>query len=88
MMLLGDVRDKMTKKIELSINLNDLSEDFIKKLSELIKSHPGNCALQFNIRDASEELNIELSSPRARVNLDEQLIQFIEKEPKIKYSLN
>ena len=88
MMLLGDVRDKMTKKIELSINLNDLSEDFIKKLSELIKSHPGNCVLQFNIRDAAEELNIELSSPRARVNLDEQLIQFIEKEPKIKYSLN
>ena len=88
MMLLSDVREKMTKKIELSINMSDLSDDFINQLSTLIKSHPGNCSLQFKIRDAAEELQVELSSPRARISLDEQIIQFIEKEPKIKYSLN
>jgi DNA polymerase-3 subunit alpha len=88
MMLLSDVRDKMTKKIELNINLNDLSDDFIKQLSALIKSHPGNCSLQFKIKDAAEEIQVELSSPRARINLDEQIIKFIEKDPKIKYSLN
>jgi DNA polymerase-3 subunit alpha len=88
MMLLSDVREKMTKRIELNINLNDLSEDFIKQLSNLIKSHPGNCALQFKIRDVVEEIQVELTSPRARISLDEQIIQFIEKEPKIKYNLN
>jgi hypothetical protein len=88
MMLLSDVREKMTKKIELNINMSDLSDDFINQLSALIKSHPGNCSLQFKIRDAAEELQVELSSPRARISLDEQIIQFIEKEPRIKYSLN
>jgi DNA polymerase-3 subunit alpha len=88
MMLLSDVRNKMTKKLELSVNLHDLSDDFISQLSKLIKKYPGDCAIQIKVSDPKEELQVELSSVKTKISLDEKIIEFIQKEPRVKYSLS
>jgi DNA polymerase-3 subunit alpha len=88
MMLLSDVRNKMTKKLELSVNLHDLSDDFIGQLSKLIKKYPGDCAIQIKVSDPKEELQVELSSVKTKISLDEKIIEFIQKEPRVKYSLS
>lgn len=87
-MLLSDVRYKITKRIELHINLSDLTEPFILQINKLIQEYPGDCSLLFKIKDEKEELQIELESPRIKINLNDNLIRYIEDNHKIRYHLN
>jgi cell fate (sporulation/competence/biofilm development) regulator YlbF (YheA/YmcA/DUF963 family) len=40
------------------------------------------------VSDPKEELQGELSSVKTKISLDEKIIEFIQKEPRVKYSLS
>ncbi len=47
------VREKFTKSIILSINVNDIRENTITRLRELMEQNKGNCPCYFNVVEAN-----------------------------------
>jgi DNA polymerase-3 subunit alpha len=63
------VREKFTKSVMLSINVNDVQENTIVQLRKLLENNRGNCPCYFNVSDATtramyqaKQLSIEPSA--------------------------
>ncbi len=76
MELLGEIRDKMTKGIELRMHLQDVTPSLVNELTHLTEEHPGNCLLRLNILSdyEGEPIMVDLLSRKARVNPSDQLL--------------
>ncbi len=48
------VREKFTKSIILSINVNDIKENTVIELRQLLERNKGNCACYFNVVDSAK----------------------------------
>ena len=44
--LLSDIREKLSKSIQISINPASISEEIIGKIEDILILHPGNCSLK------------------------------------------
>jgi DNA polymerase III subunit alpha len=86
---LGDIREKVTKGLELQIHLNDINDLLINDLERLGKQFPGNNILKFNILNAHEDrmINIELLSRKLTVEVNHELIKAIESELDVSYKV-
>ena len=49
---MDNVREKFTKGIILSIDLNDIKENTIVRLRQVMEEHKGNCPCYFSVRNA------------------------------------
>lgn len=65
--LLPEVLDKMTKKIVLNINLQEIDSEFINDMAKKMKECKGNIPVRFKIHEPDEKLNIELFSGKHKV---------------------
>ena len=46
------VREKFTKSIIVSIDVNEIKENTIVRLRQIMEEHKGNCVCYFNVRNA------------------------------------
>jgi DNA polymerase-3 subunit alpha len=66
--LLPEVLDKMTKKIVVHLNLNEIDKEFITNIGVKMKENKGNVPVRFKIHEAGEKMNIELCSNKIKVH--------------------
>ena len=64
------------------------TQDLYEYLVEYAEKHPGNCKLQFCIKDAENEFSLELVSKRHSITVEQELIDYIKTLPNIEYKLN
>lgn len=85
--LLANVRDEMVKNISLKLPLSDITGDLVDKIQGITLKSKGKAHLSFQIYDTNEGLSIEMFSRNTMVQVNNELIAFLEKND-IDYSVN
>ena len=87
--MLAEVKKTMIKSLTLNIDLADLTDDFIEKLTDVLQSVKGNCKLKLSVFDRSEKnLKVEMPSRKIKLELTNDFIEKIGRIPQVTYSLN
>jgi len=91
--LLSELRDKMSKSLTIQVPLTELSNTFISRIDEIIRlnteqNESRNCQLKFMILDYEEETILEMPSKTVRINPSNEFLDEISKMVGIRYKLN
>ncbi|MDQ3046220.1 MAG: DNA polymerase III subunit alpha [Bacteroidota bacterium] len=89
--LLSELRDKMAKSITVNVSIRELNDEFIGKMNAIIDANaaaqPKNCALQFRVYDAEENISVLLPAKKIKVNPSNELLELL-KENLLEFKLN
>lgn len=91
--LLSELRDKMSKCLTIQLPLSDLSESFMMKMDEIVRmnaeqNESRNCQLKFMILDYEEETALEMPSKSLRINPSNEFLEGITNILGVRYKLN
>lgn len=86
MMLLGDIKEKLSRNLKMSIPLKQLNFDTVAFIRQNMAQYPGNCTLEFQVYDEGLGKTILLKSSKGRVLLNDALITYLE-DTGIRYKL-
>jgi DNA polymerase-3 subunit alpha len=86
--LLSDLREKLTKGINLQINLPDLNPTVVEEIVSLANTHSGNCDLKLNIRDPETGKTAKLLSRKYKVNPADELLEKLNMMDEVEYFIS
>ena len=86
-MLLDNVRKAMTKRLHLLLPLALLTDEFVDFIYSNVKKYPGNTEFTFQVVDEEKQRVARLKSHNIKLELNDELIQFLLETEGIKYSL-
>ncbi|MBS1586088.1 MAG: DNA polymerase III subunit alpha [Bacteroidetes bacterium] len=86
-MLLDEVRKKLTKRVKLMIPLQKLNAEFAQFLEQNIKKHPGNTELILQVVDDDEPMAIKLKTHNIRMELNDELIGYLNEHDEVQHSV-
>ncbi len=76
--LLSDVMEKFSKVMSLTLMIHELGVDNISRLHNIAKQHKGKCHLRIRVSDPDENITIDMSSRKYRVNPKEMIRSLID----------
>ncbi|MGF1637205.1 MAG: DNA polymerase III subunit alpha [Cyclobacteriaceae bacterium] len=85
--LLSDLREKLTKTVNIKLKPEDLNELLIDKLENLASINPGKCQLKVTLFAHTEKINIELLSKKYKVHPGDDFIKALEQMPELEFSI-
>lgn len=85
--LLSEVREDLVRSIDLKVSINDINESFINQLNTFTDDE-GKVMIRFTIQDVTEDISLQMFSRKKKVKLSNELIEFLEKNSAIQYSLS
>jgi DNA polymerase-3 subunit alpha len=83
--LLPEIREKKTREIQLSMQLESIDNTIISKLSDVLSSHKGKCRLKFVVTDGERQL--VMSGNSFMVNPDAELMKALQAIPDMELKL-
>jgi DNA polymerase III subunit alpha len=91
--LLSELRDKMSKCLTIQLPLTELSENFMDRMDEIVKANTEqnpqrNCQLKFMIMDFDDETALEMPSKSCKINPSNEFLEDITKLNGVRYKLN
>ena len=86
MMLLSDVKEKMSKTFKIFLNPDAFFPHMLDFLKQYKQQNPGSCEWQFVIKDKRLPKEINLSSGNHGITIKDELIEFLE-EKGMRYQL-
>ena len=86
--MLPEIKNKIIKSITLTFDVMNFTQEALEYLIEYAEKHPGECKLQFCIKDIENEFSLELVSKKYSIAIDQQFIDYIKSTPSIEYKLN
>ena len=86
-MLLQEVMETYAKKLTIKLNIDDLKEEGVHQLKDTLVSHQGSHPLNFVIYEMEQEIKVNLSSRKQKVQISSELLATLE-EQQIHYKLN
>jgi len=84
---LQDVMDTYAKKLTIKLDVSALQEKRIKALKDTLVSHKGKHPLNFVVYEMQDEIKLNLSSRKQKVNISSELLNVLE-EQEVHYKLN
>jgi len=87
MQMLQDVMESQTKKLTIQIPIEEVSEERIKYLKDILKTHKGDKHLQFVIYEMENKVKLTMPSRKHKVNISNELLEELEKE-QVRFKLN
>ena len=86
---LSEIREKMTKGIELEMYLKDVNETTISEIERLATSNPGKCSMKLSVVGAHEDRVIKLDtiSRKFSIDVNDQLIKELRNLEEIRYEV-
>lgn len=85
--LLSEIREKMTKGINLSVRLEDITDSLVEDIKNLTNDHHGSCDLKLNIVDTTDNLRVNLLARKVKIEPADELLKKLDAIPEIKYSV-
>jgi DNA polymerase-3 subunit alpha len=82
--LLAEIADKEVRDIILRIDINDISDDLVQKLSPLVNLNLGKHSLVINVVDSINKYEVDLLSRKIKVNIEKDFITIINSLPQVK----
>ncbi len=86
-MLLQEVMENYAKKLTIKLNIDELKTEGIHQLKDTLVSHKGNHPLNFVVYEMEEQIKVNLSSRKQKVQISSELLQLLE-ENQVHYKLN
>ena len=86
MMLLDEVRKKLTKKLSLSIPLHKIDDPLVDFFEQNLKNNPGSTELSIYVADW-DGMETRLKTQNRKIELNDDLVKYIEEHEEVKYSL-
>ncbi|WP_289644263.1 DNA polymerase III subunit alpha [Maribacter aestuarii] len=86
-MLLQEVMDSYAKKLTIKLNIDELKKEGIHQLKDTLVSHKGNHPLNFVVYEMEEQIKVNLSSRKQKVQISCELLKQLE-ENQVHYKLN
>lgn len=86
-MLLQEVMDSYAKKLTIKLNIDELKKEEIHQLKDTLVSHKGNHPLNFVVYEMEEQIKVNLSSRKQKVQISSELLKQLE-ENQVHYKLN
>lgn len=85
--LLQDSMENFAKKLTIKLNIHELEEDYITDLKDTFISYKGKHALHFVVYENQQEIKLNLSSRKQKVEITSELLHTLE-EKEVHYKLN
>ncbi|MCL4155779.1 UNVERIFIED_CONTAM: hypothetical protein GTU68_062899, partial [Idotea baltica] len=86
-MLLQEVMETYAKKLTIKLNIDEIKEKEIHELKDTLISHKGNHPLNFVVYEMEEQIKVNLSSRKQKVQISSELLHILE-EQEVHYKLN
>ncbi len=86
--LLSQIREKLTKEIRLTVELDLIDEAMITQINEAVTKNPGGCSLTLDVVDSISHSQVRLLSRTRRVSPSNAFFKIIENMGAVKFSLN
>lgn len=88
MTMLSQVREEMVNNLQLIIPLNKINQDLINEIKEHTLAKKGKVNLKFKIIDLEENIGVELFSRTERIDVTNDLLDYLNQKTEIQYSIN
>ena len=85
--LLSELRDKRSKGLKITIDLNDINDSLIMELDNLCQTFKGDCDVQLQITDKNEGIMIDTVSRKYKVSPTNELIAGLKRIPELSYKV-
>ena len=74
---LSEIREKMTKGLELRMRLKDVNEIVVDEIARMATENPGKCSLKLSVIGAHEDraIQLEMLSRKFSIDLNDSLMQ-------------
>ncbi|MCJ7467813.1 MAG: DNA polymerase III subunit alpha [Maribacter sp.] len=86
-MMLQEVMEAYAKKLTIKLNIDELKKENILNLKETLVAHKGEHPLNFVIYEMEDEIKVNLSSRKQKVQISSELLNTLE-EKEVHYKLN
>jgi DNA polymerase-3 subunit alpha len=86
-MLLDEVRKKLTKRVHLMLPLKKLDAGFADFIEQNVRTHPGNSELVLQVFDEEEQLVTRLKTHNIRLELNDELINYLQEHDEIQHKV-
>ncbi len=86
-MLLDEVRKVMTKKVHLSVTLDQLKPEIATFIETNAKKYPGTTDLVISVKDMETEHMITMKMQNKKIELNNELIEFLLQHDEVRYVL-
>lgn len=91
--LLSELRDKMSKCLTIQLPLTGLSEVFMEKMEEIVKNNSSqnairNCQLKFMIMDYDSQTALEMPSKTLKISPSNEFLEELSQLTGVRYKLN
>lgn len=86
--LLTSVKDELIKSFTVIIPLDSLNNELVYKLKDLAVRNKGKTELRFLVADPVEKISVSLFSRSLKVELNNDIISFIESVPGLEFKVN
>jgi len=84
--MLADVRDKLVKSVDISLNVDAISDDLIKSFERFTVNANGK-VLKFRLHDPESNMKLNLFSRNKHVELSDEFINYLKNNPKFEFRL-
>ena len=85
--LLQDVLEKMSNKVTIQLEINDIDNKKLKLIQSILTEHKGTKPLHFTVYDTKEEVKLNLPSRTHKVSISNELLSTLKKEA-FRFKLN
>jgi DNA polymerase-3 subunit alpha len=86
-MMLQEVMEAYAKKLTIKLNIDELKKENILDLKQTLVAHKGDHPLSFVIYEMEDEIKVNLSSRKQKVQITSELLASLE-EKEVHYKLN
>jgi DNA polymerase-3 subunit alpha len=86
-MMLQEVMEAYAKKLTIKLNIDELKKENILDLKETLVAHKGDHLLNFVIYEMEDEIKVNLSSRKQKVQITSELLATLE-EKEVHFKLN
>ena len=87
MSLLSDVREKLTKGLDIQIKTEDVTESLVNELIQLTTANTGSCDLRMNIIDSETGKIAKLLSRKVKVDPADTLLNKLEALDEVEFQI-
>jgi len=85
--LLPDVKEEVIEQLTVYAPLAEINDEFIEEFSSLVKKNPGKVVLKFFVKD-EEGQHVGLVSRDMKINLQKEIIAYLNSQSMLSYKIN
>ncbi|HMZ47147.1 MAG TPA: hypothetical protein PLU36_10110, partial [Chitinophagaceae bacterium] len=86
--LLESVKENLTKKVELKLDIQNLTKERIDFITNNIIQNPGNATIKFRIKDEYEKMDLNLSHGTKGFTMNNDMAEFLLSNADVEVKVN